>query len=413
MESRAALYRGEFMAGMALPDCPAFEDWLLWQRERLLQHALALLEQLANGHERAGNVGQALRFALRHIELSPWDECAYRRAMQLFALNGQDAAALHQYETCRKVLETELGARPSKETQSLAERIRRGEFRRETVAPPAPLPSLSPLPVERRQVTALYCELSHGKTVDPEDAMALLSAPQARCMEIIRQFSGYMVQTHGGSLLAYFGYPRADEYAARHAVQAALAAAAAGDGVDVHVGVHSGLIIAGGDPAMPDVVGKTSKIAIHLRQHAAANGVAISADTLALVAGYFDCASLGKHPLPGVAQPLEIFQAVRESGAQSRLDAAPRLTAFTGRKALLDRLESLWKDAEKGERRTALLLGEPGKGKSRLLLALKERLAERPCDTRAAVFPGVQPVAVSSADFDAGGGLRSGSRRYA
>lgn len=377
LESRVALYRGEFMAGLALPDCPAFEDWLLWQRERLLQRALALLEQLSNGHERAGNGSQALRFALRHIELSPWDECAHRRAMLLFALNGQDAAALHQYETCRQVLETELGALPSKETRSLAERIRHGEFRRETVAPPARVPSLSPLPVERRQVTALYCELSQGKTADPEEAMALLSAPQARCMEIIRQFSGYIVQTHGGSLLAYFGYPRADEYAARHAVQAALAAAS-GDGVEVHVGVHSGLIIAGGDPAMPDVVGKTSKIAIHLRQHAAANGVAISADTLALVAGYFDCASLGKHPLPGVALPLEIFQVVRESGAQSRLEAAARLTAFTGRKALLDRLESLWKDAERGERRTVLLQGEPGKGKSRLLLALKERLADRP-----------------------------------
>lgn len=128
MESRIGLYRGEFMAGLSLPNCPEFEDWLLMQRESLHRHALALLEQLSNCHEQAANLPSALQFALRHIELSPWDEFAHRRVMLLYALNGQGSAAMHQYERCRHLLESGLGALPGKETQLLAERIRNGEF---------------------------------------------------------------------------------------------------------------------------------------------------------------------------------------------------------------------------------------------------------------------------------------------
>jgi len=53
--------------------------------------------------------------------------------------------------------------------------------------------------------------------------MALLQAPQIRCLEIIRRFSGHIVQAHGGGLLAYFGYPLAREDACRSAVYSALA----------------------------------------------------------------------------------------------------------------------------------------------------------------------------------------------
>lgn len=388
MESRAALYRGEFMAGLALPDCPEFEDWLQLQRENLHRRAIALLEQLTNGHQQAGNLVQALQFGRRHAELAPWDEFAHRRVMQLYALNGQSGSALSQYDHCRRLLEIELGALPSKETQILAERIRSGEFRSEAVPALSQTSSSPPAsaPMDRRQVTALYCELNLAASTDPEEAMTLLSSPQARCMEIIRQFSGHIVQTHGGGLLAYFGYPRADEHAALHAVQAALAlTGVATDEVGIHAGVHSGLIIAGNDPAAPDVVGKTSKIAIQLRQHVAVNEVAISADTHALVAGYFDCSAQGKHLLSGMSHPMEIYRATGASGAQSRLDAAASLTAFTGRKVELSRLSTLWKDAAHGERRTVLVRGEAGKGKSRLLLALKQRLAKEPhaiCEIR-------------------------------
>lgn len=381
MEHMAELYRGEFMAGFSLPDCPEFEDWLQLQRESLRRRALALLERLTNCHEQAGNYGRALPFALRYTELEPWDEDGHRRAMRLYALNGQSSAALSQYDFCCRMLEKELGVLPNDETRSLAESIRRGEWRPEhpgaSGKPPATI--LPPPITERRHVTVLYCELTLAAIDDPEEAMALLRTPQARCMEIIRQFSGHIVQAYGGGLLAYFGYPQAHEYAARHAVQAALAATReAIHGIEIRAGVHTGLVIAGGEPSMPDTSGRTSCLAIQLRHSAAHGEVVISQETRSIVAGCFDCISLGVQSLPGIVQPLEISLVVRESGAHSRLETVAQLTPLAGRKTEINKLMGLWKKAAQGLRQVVLIRGEAGIGKSRLLLTLKQRLAGQP-----------------------------------
>jgi len=125
-ERLASLYRGEFLAGLNLPDCPAFNDWLLMQREALHLRALALFEKLANERERECDFAGALHFALRLTELDPWNEDAHRRMMRLYALSGQKSAALLQYETCCRLLKAELGLLPGKETQLLVESIQRG-----------------------------------------------------------------------------------------------------------------------------------------------------------------------------------------------------------------------------------------------------------------------------------------------
>lgn len=388
MEHMAGLYRGEFMAGLSLPDCPDFEDWLLLQRESLRRRALALLERLSNCHEQSGNYVRALPFALRYTELEPWDEDGHRRVMRLYALSGQSSAALAQYDFCCLMLEKELGVLPNDETRGLAESIRRGEWWSEhhgaTGKPPAS--TLHPPVMERRQVSVLYCELVLAAIDDPDEAMALLRTPQARCLDIIRQLSGHIVQAYGGGLLAYFGYPQAHEYAARHAVQAALATTReAAHGIEIRAGVHTGLILAGGEPSMPDTSGRTSGLAVQLRHSAAPGEVVISQEAHGMVAGYFDCVSLGVQSLPGIAQPLEIFKVVRESGARSRLDAATRLTPLVGRKTEISKLLALWEKAAQGSHQMVLIRGEAGIGKSRLLLTLKQRLAARPhviCELR-------------------------------
>jgi tetratricopeptide (TPR) repeat protein len=208
--------------------------------------------------------------------------------------------------------------------------------------------------------------------------MALLHAPQARCVTFIEQFSGHVVQTHGGGLLAYFGYPTAHEDAARLAVQAALAVTQESlAGVDIRASVHTGLIITGSDATMPDTSGRTTRIAMALRPSTTPCKVAISQDTHALVAGYFDCMSQGMQTLPGLQQPQEIFTVMRTSGARTRLDAATQLTPLAGRQAEVDELLGLWQEATQGTRHVVLIQGEAGIGKSRLLHALKERLKDQ------------------------------------
>lgn len=374
-EKIIGLYRGEFLAGLSLSDSPEFETWLLLQREALHRKALGLLEQLANRHAQDGEYSKALQFALRHSELEPWDENTHRSIMRIYALNGQKNAAMRQYEVCCNLIKQELGVLPSEETRRLIDSIRDGELPRRSTDNIVSAPLL--LTAERRQATVLYCELTVTRVDDPDELMVQLLQPaQVSCVELIRQFSGHIVQTHGGGLLAYFGYPQAREDAALCALRAALAVTGeATANIAIRVGVHTGLIITNGDTALPDTVGKTSKIAIQLRQQAGYGEVIISQQTYNIVAGYFDCISRGVQTLDDFVQPVEIFTVRQASGARNRLDAAAQLTCFAGRQAEMAKLMALWQETAQGQRHLVLIQGEAGIGKSRLLHALKQALA--------------------------------------
>lgn len=384
MESLARLFGGEFMDGFALPESPDFDEWLQVQREALHLHALGRLVRLSDCHERMGSCDKSLPFAQHFLELEPWNEEGLRRVMRLLALNGQRANALAQYEAFCRTLKKDLGVLPADETHMLAERIRRGELSSERRRMADALPAAAlPLPAaERRQVTVLYCELVSVGVDDPDEALALLREPQARCSEIIRGKSGYLVQIRGGSLLAYFGYPQATENAARMAVQAALEATrTAFAGLELRASVHTGMVISG-DRHVPDAIGATSGLAIRLRQLADCGEVAISAATQRLVAGYFDCISLGQQTLPGATRPLEVFRVNRESGARDRLEAASALTPLIGRQREIASLSALWRETLAGKGSVVLLQGEAGIGKSRLVLALKDTIPDQAARVR-------------------------------
>jgi len=322
MEYMAGLYRGEFMAELSLPDCPDFEDWLQMQRESMRRHAITLLGRLSDCHEQAKAYTRALPFTLRYVELEPWNEEAHRRAIRLFALNGQNGAAIAQYDACCRALKKELGILPGEKTRSLADRIRKGEFQpdRAYAKGKPPVSSVPPLSAERHHVTVLYCELS-PRTGNPSRALSLLQTPQKCCTGIIQRFSGHIVQAHGGGLLAYFGYPVSDESAARQAVQAALACAAeATPSLEVRAGVHTGLIVAGTAAGIPDTIGLTSGLAIRLRLAVKSGEVALSADTYRLVAKHFGCRSLGEGQLRDIPYPLKVYRVKGERAAGKGAD---------------------------------------------------------------------------------------------
>jgi predicted ATPase/DNA-binding SARP family transcriptional activator len=127
LERAAALYQGELLAGFSLPDCEAFEEWLLLQRERTREQALAVLQRLAEHHLAAGRAGEAAATASRQLALDPWREAAYRQLMRAHALNGDRAAALAAFARCVEALGEALGVAPDDETARLAERIRAGD----------------------------------------------------------------------------------------------------------------------------------------------------------------------------------------------------------------------------------------------------------------------------------------------
>jgi predicted ATPase/DNA-binding SARP family transcriptional activator len=116
--------RGEFLHEFSLANCWQFDEWLLIQREQFRLQMTAALEQLATFQERASQLAEAERTIRRLLEYDPLREAAYRQLMRVLARADQRSAALDAYETCRRMLATELGLAPAIETVMLAEQIR-------------------------------------------------------------------------------------------------------------------------------------------------------------------------------------------------------------------------------------------------------------------------------------------------
>ena len=116
MRSALDLYRGDL-----LPTC--YDEWILPQRERLLQMYLEGLERLAVLLEQSGNTAQAIQVLQRLLQRDPVNEDAYQRLMALHLADGDRAGALHAYQTYATIFQRELGLEPSPAMQQAYENL--------------------------------------------------------------------------------------------------------------------------------------------------------------------------------------------------------------------------------------------------------------------------------------------------
>jgi predicted ATPase len=220
------------------------------------------------------------------------------------------------------------------------------------------------------------------------------------CAAVIERAGGFVAKYMGDGVLAYFGYPRADEHDAERAVRAGLQLVEAVAGLDtaagmplqVRVGIGTGLVVVGdplGQGAAQEqaVVGETPNLAARLQALAEPGTVVIGPSTRRLTAGLFDYEDLGAIEIKGFAAPVKASRVLRESGAESRFEAhhGPDLTPLVGRDEELALLQRRWQQAKGGEGCVVLVSGEPGIGKSRLAQTLLERLSGEP-HTRLRLF---------------------------
>lgn len=128
LSEAVSLYAGDFLSGFTLQDSPGFDDWQLFQAEKLRRQLAEGLEGLVQGLTAEGDFKKAAAYAQRWLGLDPLHEPAQRQMMRLLAWLGQQTAALRQYQELERLLDQELGLPPDEETTRLYETIRAREL---------------------------------------------------------------------------------------------------------------------------------------------------------------------------------------------------------------------------------------------------------------------------------------------
>lgn len=252
---------------------------------------------------------------------------------------------------------------------------------------------------ERRQLTVLFCDLigstAMASRLDPEDWREVVRAYQDACSSVVERFGGYVAQFLGDGVVVYFGFPVAHEDAALRATRAGLgiveAVAEVGPKIAKHgvelavrIGVHTGTVVVGevGSAARKETLalGDTSNVAARLQEIAEPNTVVLSGATFRLVRTHFVTEDRGVHKLKGIDKSVAVYRALRPVRFRSATTSAvtSAVAPLVGRSEELDLLLERWKLAKDGHGQVVLLSGEPGIGKSRLVLELRQRLTDTP-----------------------------------
>jgi DNA-binding SARP family transcriptional activator len=116
LQDAVQLYQGPLLEGW-------YQDWCLYERERLQSMYLAMLDKLMGYCEVRRDYETGLLYGMRIMCYDRARERTHRRLMRLHYLNGDRSAALRQYEQCAAVLNQELGVKPSKRTIALYKQI--------------------------------------------------------------------------------------------------------------------------------------------------------------------------------------------------------------------------------------------------------------------------------------------------
>jgi serine/threonine-protein kinase len=123
-EQALGLYGGELLPGFFVSGSGNFDAWLDGERDRLRRRAAEEAWTLAGEAETGGNVVGASHWARRAVDLSPFDEAALCRLLELLDRGGDRAGAIQVYDQFARRLKGEFQTDPAPETVALMSRIR-------------------------------------------------------------------------------------------------------------------------------------------------------------------------------------------------------------------------------------------------------------------------------------------------
>jgi DNA-binding SARP family transcriptional activator len=167
VQDAVQLYQGDLLEGW-------YQDWCIFERERLQRILLILLDKLIDYTMLHENFEAALQYGIEILRYDRARERTHRRLMKLYYLAGDRTAALRQYESCVDALEEELSVPPARRTQMLYKQICTDNF--EDICATQPVfqsekaadlqshsiaPLSSDLPDQLRQIQANLLHLQH------------------------------------------------------------------------------------------------------------------------------------------------------------------------------------------------------------------------------------------------------------
>ena len=236
--------------------------------------------------------------------------------------------------------------------------------------------------MERKLATILFADLvgstALGDALDPEYARDLLDRFYDAMEAEIALGGGTVEKFIGDAVVAVFGAPTAQEDHAERALQTALwmlerLRELFGDRLALRIGVNSGEVVVGRPrEGSSFATGDAVNVAARLEQAAAPGQVLVGERTAALVGDAFE-----------LGEPRTVEAKGKEGGVPARelrRMVAPRrprsghglATTFVGRERELAWLQQM---TSTNEPRFALIVGEPGLGKTTLVRELRDRLS--------------------------------------
>ena len=251
---------------------------------------------------------------------------------------------------------------------------------------------------EAKQVTVMFVDIvgsmALSESLGADRWRTLLDRFFALCADAVHGVDGTVDKFTGDGIMAIFGAPVGYE---DHAQRACLAALALHEGLAplrselaagelelrTRVGLHSGEVVVGtlGHPERMayTAIGHTVGVAARMERLAPPGSTAVSAATAALVRGEFELAVLDQsRTVKGVSGAQAVFELRGRGAARSRLDAHAgrgELSRYVGRHAERATLDEALERTLRGEGRIAVIVGDAGAGKSRLVLELARRCA--------------------------------------
>jgi class 3 adenylate cyclase len=190
-------------------------------------------------------------------------------------------------------------------------------------------PRAEPAEPERRQLTALACNLvgamGFAVNLDPEDFSRVTTNFQDAAVAAITRMGGTIATVAPDQIMALFGYPEAHEDDAERAVDAGIDAVTKisqcgsplGEPLQAQVAVATGLALA----SQNQTVGKPLAIAGGLCNVAAPGSVLVAASTRRLLSSAFVCGNPELYQLAGLSE------AVSACGGTGKRTVETRFTA--------------------------------------------------------------------------------------